>query len=569
MIKMLKEEIKKYRKEFILGPFFKLIEALFELAIPFFMVKVIDDGIKKDNFKLVIIYIVIMLALCILGYLSALLCQIFATKAAFGIGTDMRNKVFSHINSLSFKELDTNSSNYYINILTNDIDQVQNALNMFIRLGIRAPFLVIGATALAFVINIKIGLIFVIIGLIITFFLVILVLKTIKHYKNINLTLDDISLSVKEGKRGSRIIRAFSNQEKELNKFKKKNNTYYKESNIIGFINSLFNPINYLIINLGILFVIYISGDKVNNGIMTQGETTALYNYLTQVLLALVIVVNLSVLFTKGYASYLRIKNIMNLNNSLKIEDKKLMKDDTIINFDNVSFYYNSNEKVLDTISFKVKKNDFVGIIGPTGSGKSTLINILSRFYDTTEGNIYLKGRNIKSYTNEEIRNIISLTSQNSNLFTGTIKDNFLMANKDLTDEDIYYYLKLAKADFIDRLKDGIYTNVLSNGNNFSGGEKQRLVIARSLSRKSEIIIFDDSNSALDYETDFELRKNLRKLNKTVIIISQRISSIKDCDEILVLNNGKLESIGSHKELLESNKFYLDIFISQGGEING
>ena len=565
--------LKPFTKRLIIGPIFKFIEAVFELIVPILMALIIDEGIKKRGGDLKYIYSIgiIIIVLGILGLASSLVCQFSASRASQGYGTLLRNAIFKKINSLSAKELDTMGSDALVNIMTNDINQLQLAVAMLIRLVVRAPFLVLGSLVASMIINFKIGLIFLIMIILISIVLYFIVKASSTKYTKVQSKLDDLSIVSSENLKGSREVRGFATQEKEKERFIKEAKAYQKEALSIAKISSLLNPFTSVITNIAI---IYFGSKMVNRGNLLQGEVIALVNYMNQILLALIVVSNLVVIFTKAYASLKRCDALLSLNSSIKNgEDTDIDFDnENIIEFKNVSFAYDDiTETSIHDIDFSIKKGSTIGIIGGTGSGKSTLIKLIERFYDPSLGKIYLSGKDLQEYDLKILRKTIGLVHQKAVLFKGTIRTNLQMANSNASDDEMIAALRVAKAfDFVME-KGGLDAWVEENGRNYSGGQKQRITIAQAIVKKPNILILDDSTSALDYMTDAAVRKNIKNYSKdlTTIIISQRASSLKDADKIIVLDDGKIEGIGTHNDLLRDCMVYQEICSSQkevGGE---
>ncbi len=565
---MIIKYLKPYKKEFILGPIFKLIEAILELFLPTLMALIIDKGVSLNN-KVYIFKLGTLMLLCtLIGLLCAFLCQFMASRASQGVGTDIRNKIFEHIGTFSHKEIDKFGTSSLINRITSDVTQIQLAVAMLIRLVVRAPFLCIGGIVMAMIIDIKLSSIIFISVIIFSMALYLIMKKTIPLYKMVQIKLDSIALKLRENLIGVKTIRAFGLVELEKQKFK----NITKEYNLVATkalkILTLTNPLTNLIINFAIIFVLWFGGIRSNVGSLTQGEIIAYVNYLILILNALIVVANLIVLFTKAQVSLLRLNEILKTNSSIEYKQEEIVVNNIapIIEFKNVSFSYNSSEEyIIKNISFKVLKGQTIGIIGGTGSGKTTIVNLLGRFYDVNEGQVLINGVNIKNYKQECLRKKVGIVPQKAVLFTGTILENLKLGNKDATEEEVILATNIAQANFINDLKDGYNSKVSKNGNNFSGGQKQRLTIARTLIKKPEILILDDSSSALDYITDMKFRKALKTYSKdtTTIIISQKINSLKDVDLIIVLEDGEIKGIGTNEELLGNCDIYKQIYLSQ------
>lgn len=569
MFRLAKRYLTAFKKEVIIGQTAKFIEAVFEVLVPLIMANIIDKGINGGEGKPYIYKMGGLLVLLgILGLGFALICQYLASKASQGVGTVMRNDMFRHINSLSHAELDRIGTPSLITRLTNDINQVQTAVAMYIRLVVRAPFIVIGSAIMAISVDRKLSLVFLVVIPLVVLILYLVMSRSIKYYKVIQKKLDRISLVTREGLSGVRVIRAFSRQDTEQHRFDEANDEYLRISLNVGKLSALLNPLTYAVLNLAIAAIVWFGGFRVQIGGLTQGEVIAFVNYMTQISLALVVVANLVVLFTKAAASASRINEILDIEPSVKNgEYSGKGEDSTAVKFDNVSFSYNKNgENALENISFTAEKGETIGIIGGTGSGKSTLVNLIPRFYDCTEGTIEIDGVKIADYDTKSLRGRIGTVPQKAVLFSGTIAENMRWGKSDATEEEIRSALDIAQAsEFVNKLENGLETHISQGGKNLSGGQKQRMTIARALVSKPEILILDDSASALDFATDAALRKAIaQSTNKmTVFIVSQRANSIRYADKIIVLDDGKQAGMGTHKELLESCDVYREICYSQ------
>ncbi|NLZ81375.1 MAG: ABC transporter ATP-binding protein [Clostridiales bacterium] len=563
--------LKYYRKQVIIGPMFKWLEAMFELIVPLVMAQIIDVGIKNRDKNYVLIMGGVMVLLGLLGLCFAIICQYSASVASQGIGTIMRNDLFYHINTLSHKELDTIGTNSLITRITNDVNQMQFAVAMLIRLVVRAPFLVIGATAMAMVLDLKLSLIFIIIAPLVAFVLYMVMNKSVPFYRVRQKKLDRISLITRESLTGIRVIRAFSKQKKEEERFEQASDDLTDVMVSVGKISAFLNPVLLVIMNLAIIAILWFGGERVYIGALTQGEIIAFVNYMTQISLALVVVANLVVVFTKASASAARINEIFDLEPSIKEETRKVSKSNketaAKISFDQVFFSYdNNNEYELEDINVDIYPNETIGIIGGTGAGKSTFIHLISRFYDVSKGEIRIDGIPIKEYSFKDLRGQIGLVQQRAVLFHGSIKKNLQLGEESITADEMEKALRVSQSkEFVDGLSKGIDSMVSQDGQNLSGGQRQRLTIARALAMNPQILILDDSASALDYATEAKLRKALKSecQEMTVIIVSQRANSIKHADKILVLDDGKLIGTGTHEELLESCQVYKEICLSQ------
>lgn len=561
--------LKNYKKQLILGPFFKLLEAIFELIVPVVMAKIIDNGIGNNDTGYILKMGGVMVILGICGLLFALVCQYFASQCAYGFGTDLRKSLYEHINTLSYSSIDKLGTSTLINRITNDTNSVQTGVNMFIRLAFRAPFLVAGAIVASMLIDLKLSIAFLIITPIISFIIYAVMSRTIPLYKKTQQKLDKTATLTRENLEGTRVIRAFSHQEDEIKNFNKACNDLSNNAILAGKISSVLNPVTFMVMNLGIVAIIYFGGIRVDGGSITQGELTAFINYMTQILLALVVLANLIVTFTKAIASANRIKDIFECKNeiisgNLDSVDKNA---ENSIEFENVSFRYNgAGDNSLENITFKIRKGGMLGIIGGTGSGKSTLSALIPRFYDADSGNIKIFGRDIKQYNTDFLRKIVGNVPQKAVLFTGTVRENMQLADENATDEEIIKALKIAQAwEFVEKLPRKLDTIISQGGKNLSGGQKQRISIARAFIGNPEIVILDDSTSALDYATDLAFRKAIKEnlRDTTVIMISQRATSLKDADNIIVMDDGKAVGTGTHENLLENCEVYKEIYSSQ------
>ena len=538
------------------------------MIVPLVMASIIDVGIVNNDKNYILKMGLVLVILAVVGLCSTLCCQFLASRASQGYGTVLRNVVFSHINSLSYAEIDKFGSSSLINRMTADINQMQLAVAMLIRLVIRAPFLVIGATIMAFSIDKKISIIFLATSILIAIVLYLIMSCTIPHYKKIQSELDDVTTVTKENLSGVRVIRAFSKENHEKKRFSDKLEKYVGSSVKVGKISALLNPLTYIIINAAIILIMYFGGIKVNNGDLTTGEITALVNYLNQILIALIVVANLILIFTKAYASASRINQVLDTKPSISNENRKMIGYDEkspIIAFNNVSFAYGNNKNAINDINFEINKGEVVGIIGTTGSGKTTLVNLIPCFYAPNNGSVKINGVNSTDYPLDLLRKRIGFVPQRSVLLSGTIRSNMEMKKRDATDEEIIKALKISQSyEFVSKLPEGLDYPVNQGGKNFSGGQRQRLSIARALVGDPDIVVLDDSSSALDFATDAALRKSLKNdLASTILIISQRVNSIMYADKIIVMKDGKISGIGSHDELLKTCSEYQNIYNSQ------
>lgn len=556
-----------YKKELIVGPFCKLVEAVLELLIPLIMAEIIDKGIALADWKFVLKYSGLIVLACTSGLCFSLVCQIFASRCSQGYGTDVRNALFKHINALSSEQFDDFGTPSLLTRLSGDINQLQVAVAMLIRLVVRAPFIIIGSVVMAIILNPRLSLVFIAATPVIALALFFIMRSTVPRYKKVQKKVDDLSKVTRENLTGVRVVRAFAKEEEERERFDGEAKALAKAASVVGAISALLNPVSLLIINLAITAVVYFGGDMVNTGDMTQGEVTAFVNYLTQISLALVVTANLVVIFTKASASGARVKEVLNTSPSVTDGAGVEWGEDGAprVEFKHVFFGYGGND-VLQDISFKIYPSKVVGVIGGTGSGKSTLVNLLPRFYDVRRGSVLINGRNVKDYRLKQLRDRIGYVPQRTVLFSGTIRENMLWGNPGATDEDIMQALRTAQAEeFVAKLPEGLDTQVNQGGKNFSGGQRQRLTIARALVRRPEIVIMDDSASALDFATDLKLRTAIRHnlTDTTTFIVSQRATSVRHADLIIVLDGGVAVGMGRHDELMRTCEVYREIVQSQ------
>lgn len=569
MFKLAKRYLGSVKQYIIIGQTSKLIEAIFEVIVPLIMAAIVDNGIKGNMGKGYVYKMGgVLILLGVLGLCFALICQYLASKASQSVGTVMRNDMFRHINSLSHAELDRLGTPSLITRLTNDINQVQQAVAMFIRLVVRAPFIVIGSAIMAMSIDLKLSVIFVIIIPLVVLVLYLIMSRSIKYYKVIQKKLDRISLVTREGLSGVRVIRAFSRQDTEQKRFDEANDDYLDISLRVGRLSALLNPLTYVILNLAIAAIVWYGGVGVDAGRLTQGEVIAFVNYMTQISLALVVVANLVVLFTKAAASSARINEVLEIEPSIKNgTEKDGAGSENAVEFSHVYFSYNnSGEYALEDIDLTAKKGETIGVIGGTGSGKSTLASLIPRFYDISKGELKINGTDAADYDTTALRQKIGVVPQKAVLFSGTIAENMRWGKRDATDEEIWKALETAQAkEFVEKMPDGLDTHIVQGGKNLSGGQKQRLTIARALVSQPDILILDDSASALDFATDAALRKAIAQntTGMTTFIISQRANSIMQADKIIVLDDGRQAGLGTHRELLESCSVYREICYSQ------
>lgn len=566
MFRLYKKYLKKNIHWVIIGPVFKLLEAIFELLVPLVIKNMIDIGINGDGGKSYLIKQgVLLLIFAATGLCSTLVCQFIASRVSQRFGTDVRNDYFKHINSLSFKELDYLSTSSIITRQTNDIFNVEKSVAMLIRLVIRSPFIVIGSTALAFVINPIMGIVFLITGILLFIIFFMIMKLTLPRNKKIQKSLDNVTTITTENLTGVRQVRAFRKEEYEVNRFNDETSKLASLQVGLGKISAFLNPLTFIVVNAAIILVMYIGMYQMKTINLSVGDIQALINYLNQILIAIIAVTNLVTIFTKAQASSVRINEVFDMKSSINDGSyEEGLDTDVAIEFKNVTFNYNIDSyPAVSNLNFKVYKGQTIGIIGGTGSGKSTIVNLINRFYDTTSGDVYLNGRNIKDYKLSYVNHNISTVLQKAVLFNGNVIDNLCYGKKNASIDEINHALKVAQADFISKMPDGLNARVLQGGKNLSGGQRQRLSIARAILKDSLVLVLDDSSSALDYQTDYKLRMAIKELKKTTFIISQRASSIAYADQIIVLDNGKIDAIGCHDELLEKSKLYREICISQ------
>ncbi|MGN1133583.1 MAG: ABC transporter ATP-binding protein [Oscillospiraceae bacterium] len=561
--------LKNYKLQSIIAPLFKMIEAFFELVLPLVVANIIDVGIKNNDSSHILKMGGVMVLFGFLGLLCSITAQYFAAKASYGFGTEIRHDMFRHINSFTNAEIDKFGSSTLVTRITSDVNQAQSGVNMILRLFLRAPIIVVGAIFMAFSISHKITVIFVIAALLQGIIIYLIMSSNVPKFKKIQQKQDRITLMTRENLEGARVIRAFSRQADEDRAFKD-NAEELKDLQIkAGRIQALMNPGTNIVVYAAIIAIMWFGGISVDFGTLTQGEVVALLSYMNQILLAFFAVANLIVSITKGQASAERINEVFAVKPSFSDNDNSdvTAQSDCVIEFDNVTFAYNSVEHpVLSDISFKVKKGETIGIIGGTGSGKSSLLNLIPRFYQCQQGSIYVDGENVNSYPFEQLRRKFGIVPQKAVLFKGTLRENMQWRKKDATDEEIISALKIAQAwDFVEKKGSGLDLKISQGGRNLSGGQRQRLTIARALVGNPEILMLDDSASALDLATESHLRKALAENTSgmTVLISSQRVSSIRNADKIIILDEGKIAGIGKHDELIKTCKVYKEICNSQ------
>ncbi len=565
-MKELLKYLRHYVKESILAPLFKMLEASFELFVPLVMAAIIDTGIKNSDKPYIFKMGMVLVGLAIVGFISALTAQYFAAKAAVGFGKELRGDLYRHINTLSYSEIDKIGTSTLITRLTADVNQMQTAVNLFLRLFLRSPFIVIGAVVMAFTVDAKTAVIFAVSIPLLAAVVFGIMFFSIPIYKKVQNRLDSVMRITRENLSGVRVIRAFNHEQKEIEDFDECSDELKDMQLYGGRISAYLNPITYVIVNLSIVLIIYVGGLRVNTGRLTQGEVISLINYMSQVLVELIKLSNLIINLTKSVACGNRINDVFKMKPSINDGNWIKASSDATVVFDHVSATYaGSKEKSLDSLTLSVPRGATVGIIGATGSGKTTLINLIPRFYDVSGGSLKVNGTDVRNYNVDELRKLIGVVPQKAALVSGTVRDNMRWGKPDATDEEIKAALKTAQAlDFVNE-KDGLDSKILQGGKNLSGGQIQRLTIARALVRKPEILILDDSSSALDFATDAALRRAIKSDtdNMTVFIVSQRFSTIKNADMIIVLDDGRVCGIGKHDELFESCDEYRDICESQ------
>ncbi len=566
-MKKLLKYMKSYRLEAILGPLFKLLEAIFELIVPLIVARIVNVGINEGaGLSYILKMCLIMIGLGVVGLACSITAQYFSAKAAVGFSSTLRHELFVKAQSLSYKEIDELGTATMITRMTNDVNQVQNGVNLFLRLFLRSPFVVFGALIMAFIVDAKVAIIFAVVILVLSIIIFTILLVSQPKYKVVQKQLDGVLKSTRENLNGVRVIRAFNKEEREFEEFNEKITNLRKSQKKVGYISSLMNPLTYAIINVGIIGILYLGGSRVESGVIIQGDVLALYNYMLQILTELIKLANLVITISKSLASADRIAKTLDMESSLVRSEETKKENMPFVEFDHVSMKYNSNEESLSNVNFVANRGESIGVIGGTGSGKTTLINLLAHLYDVSSGAIYIDGRNVTSISDEELHHIIGIVPQKAVLFKGTIRSNMCLRKEDASEEEILEALTIAQAkDFVLKKENGIDAVVEQEGKNFSGGQRQRLTIARALVGNPDIVILDDSASALDFLTDLNLRKALKTLknNPLVFIISQRTSSIAHCDKIIVLDDGKVVGIGKHDELLNNCEVYKEIYDSQ------
>lgn len=563
--------LKGYKRETILAPLFKLLEASFELLVPLVMAAVIDKGIAGQDRPYIVRMCLVLVTLGIVGLACSITAQYFAAKAATGFSTALRHSLFEHIQNLSFTEMDRVGNSTLITRMTSDVNQVQSGVNLVLRLFLRSPFIVFGAMIMAFTVDVKAALVFVVTIPLLSIVVFGVMLISMPFYRKVQANLDKVLLVTRENLSGSRVVRAFNKEEEERERFEECNQTLTDAQKFVGRISGLMNPLTYILVNGGIIVLIYVGALRVDSGVLTQGQVVALINYMSQILVELVKLANLIITVTKAIACGNRIQNVFEMHSEmedglLEAGDMAAEEREAVV-FEHVSLTYKeAGAESLSDISFRALRGETIGIIGGTGSGKSSLVNLIPRFYDATKGRILVDGRDVKDYKLEVLRDKIGVVMQKAVLFKGTIAENLRWGKGDATEAELLEALVVSQAkEFVDTKEGGLAFKVEQGGRNLSGGQKQRLTIARALVRKPEILILDDSASALDFATDARLRRAIQEMedSPTVFIVSQRAASIQYADKIVVLDDGVMAGIGTHQELLESCPTYQEIYYSQ------
>ena len=562
--------LRKYKKECFFAPFFKMLEATFELFVPLVVASIIDIGISQNKPEHIIKMCFMMLLLAVIGLVCSITAQFFAAKAAVGCSTGMRQALFEHIEGLSFTEMDTIGTSTLITRMTSDINQVQNALNLTLRLFLRSPFIVFGAMIMAFTVDVQAAITFVVVIPVLSVIVFGIMLSTRPMYKKVQAGLDKLLGITRENLTGVRVIRAFNKQQDEVKRFSQANEELNTLQKFVGSISGLMNPLTYIVVNVAIIALIYVGAIRVEHGALTQGAVVALYNYMSQILVELIKLANLIISITKGLACANRIEGIFDMQSSMKNGEKDMPEQQTdipVVEFRNVSLKYEGNsEESISDVNLKVMKGQTIGVIGGTGSGKTSFISLIPRYYDATGGNVFINGTDVKEMKTESLREQISVVMQKVQLFKGTIRSNMLMGKKDATDEQIWKALEIAQAkEFVEGKDGGLDAVVEQGGKNLSGGQRQRMTIARAIVGGPQILILDDSSSALDYATDASLRKAILNMDSkpTLFIVSQRAASLMHADQIVVLDDGCVAGIGTHEELLKNCEVYQEIYYSQ------
>lgn len=577
-MKTLLAYLKGYKKESILAPLFKMLEASFELFVPLVMAAIIDVGIANQDKPYIVKMCFVLIALGIIGLVCSITAQYFAAKAATGVGTGIRHGLFEHIQKFTFTEMDQLGTSTLITRMTSDINQIQSGVNLVLRLFLRSPFIVFGAMIMAFTVDVKAALVFVVTIPLLSLIVFGIMLVTMPMYKKVQADLDQVLLATRENLTGARVIRAFNKEEDETKRFENANQILTDAQKYVGRISGMMNPLTYIIVNGAIIALIYVGAVRVDIGDLTQGQVVALINYMSQILVELVKLANLIISVTKAAACLTRVESVLAVkpdmnegdvrwkSNSSEA-DRDLKNKIPVVEFSHVSLTYKgTSDTSLSDINFCAEKGQTIGIIGGTGSGKSSLVNLIPRFYDATDGTVKINGRDIKEYQTENLREHIGVVLQKAVLFKGSIADNLRWGKEDATEQEMYEALDISQArEFVDTKQGGLEFQIEQGGRNLSGGQKQRMTIARALVRKPEILILDDSASALDFATDAALRKSIKEMKNqpTVFIVSQRAASIQYADQIIVLDDGAMAGIGTHEELLKDCPVYQEIYYSQ------
>lgn len=577
-MKTLLAYLKDYKKESILAPLFKMLEASFELFVPLVMAAIIDVGIANQDKPYIVKMCFVLIALGIIGLVCSITAQYFAAKAATGVGTGIRHGLFEHIQKFTFTEMDQLGTSTLITRMTSDINQIQSGVNLVLRLFLRSPFIVFGAMIMAFTVDVKAALVFVVTIPLLSLIVFGIMLVTMPMYKKVQADLDQVLLTTRENLTGARVIRAFNKEEDETKRFENANQILTDAQKYVGRISGMMNPLTYIIVNGAIIALIYVGAVRVDIGDLTQGQVVALINYMSQILVELVKLANLIISVTKAAACLNRVESVLAVKPDMNEGDVRWQSNSSetdwnlknkipVVEFSHVSLTYKgTSDTSLSDINFCAKKGQTIGIIGGTGSGKSSLVNLIPRFYDATDGTVKINGRDIKEYQTENLREHIGVVLQKAVLFKGSIADNLRWGKEDATEQEMYEALDISQArEFVDTKQGGLEFQIEQGGRNLSGGQKQRMTIARALVRKPEILILDDSASALDFATDAALRKSIKEMKNqpTVFIVSQRAASIQHADQIIVLDDGAMAGIGTHEELLKDCPIYQEIYYSQ------
>lgn len=564
--------LRDYKKESIIAPLFKMLEALFDLLVPLVVASIINKGIKYSDKTYIYQMCGVLILLAVVGLVCALCAQYFAAKAAVGFAAKLRHALFEHIQSLSFTELDTQGTSALMNRMTSDVNQLQNGVNMALRLLLRSPFIVFGAMIMAFTVNIQAAFIFVVVIPVLFMIVFGIICATLPLYRKVQERLDQVLRRTRENLSGVRVIRAFHREDEEIENFRGDNEMLKKEQLFVGKISALMNPLTYVVINLGVIALLWNGGVKVSVGVMEQGDVVALLDYMSQILVELVKLANTVVLLTRALASGRRVAGVLEVNSSMEFPKAtadlpQVAPGEEIIGFSHVDLTYaGAGDKSLEDVTFSIKKGQTVGIIGGTGSGKTSLVHLIPRFYDATGGEVRIGGRDIRTYSKQQLCDMVGIVMQKAVLFQGTIRENLLWGKKDATEEELWKALTIAQAkEIVEGKTDRLEEQIEQGGRNLSGGQRQRLAIARTLVGQHPILILDDSSSALDYATDARLRMAIADLDPkpTVLIVSQRAASILYADLIIVMDDGKIVGQGTHGQLLESCPVYREIYDSQ------